>query len=188
VKRTGCVLLLGLALLLPAHADESARDEAALATWRATQGDAVRLFEQALQQEGLAAVLPLHQLLRSASDWKRCEAPPFLLPPEPLWPAVWSTLRLLAELQRRGLLVAVEVHSGHRDATLNACAGGAAGSAHLRSFALDLTPRDGGDPTPALCRFWRDEGSEWRMGFSRYSSGRLHIDTLRWRTWGPACA
>ena len=78
---------------------------------------------------------------------------------------------------------------------LAACAGGAARSAHMRSFALDFTPMDESDITQKLCDFWRAEGKNWNMGLSRYPSGRIHIDTAGFRTWGvnkngatPTCA
>jgi hypothetical protein len=28
------------------------------------------------------------------------------------------------------------------------------------------------------------QGKDWNMGFSRYPSGRIHIDTAGYRTWG----
>lgn len=154
--------------------------------WRVAQEPgAVQAFEQHLQDQGVARVLPLHQLMRSASSWQACGAEPFALPPQAQWPAVVSVLRLLQTLQAAGVVAAeVEVHSGYRGLALNACAQGAAGSAHLRSFAIDFTPVRGVDPTPALCAFWRTEGPTWRMGLSRYPSGRIHIDTAGHRTWG----
>ncbi len=52
--------------------------------------------------------------------------------------------------------------------------------------ALDVTPLEGDDPTPRLCQFWREQGRGWQMGFSRYPSGRLHIDTAGYSSWGAA--
>ncbi|MCW5636902.1 MAG: hypothetical protein KIT17_26465 [Rubrivivax sp.] len=142
-------------------------------------------FAAHLREHGLAGLLPLHELLRSASDWRRCEAEPFALPPAAQWGAVVKVLSLLRELRRAGVLADAEVHSAYRGATLNRCAGGAAGSTHFITFAVDLTPRAGApDPGPALCDFWRTHGPRWQMGLSRYPSGRIHIDTWRHRTWG----
>ncbi len=129
-------------------------------------------------------MVPLHELLRSASDWQGCADQPYALPPQPQWPAVWSTLRLLRELQRQGVLRGFEVVSAHRPEALNRCAGGAARSAHLVHFAVDLLPHDGAAAGERLCRFWREQGPAWQMGLGRYPSGRLHVDTLRHRSWG----
>jgi hypothetical protein len=161
------------------------RGEFAFAAWRPWQGQPLADFERHLLAEGVSQVLPLHQLLRSASSWRECGAEPFALPPREQWPAVASVLRLLQALQAAGAVErALEVHSGYRHPALNVCAQGAAGSAHLRSFAIDFTPLDGSDPTERLCAFWRTQGRAWNMGLSRYPSGRIHIDTAGHRTWG----
>ena len=160
------------------------RDATSFAAWRATQEAAVTEFQQHLAAHQLAGVLAPHELLKSASDWQACLAEPYAVPPREQWPAVLSVLRLLKELQGQGILGPLTVHSGYRGPALNACAGGAPGSAHLRAFAVDVTPQDGVDPTDRLCSFWRAHGRDWRMGFSRYPSGRLHIDTAGYRTWG----
>lgn len=161
------------------------RGPLAFAAWRAGQAPAVDALARHLGEQGVADVLPLHQLLRSASSWQACAAEPFALPPAEQWPAVVQVLRLLQALQAAGVVGrALEIHSGYRGPALNTCAQGAAGSAHLRSFALDFTPAGGLDPTERLCAFWRDQGQSWRMGLSRYPSGRIHIDTAGYRTWG----
>jgi hypothetical protein len=164
------------------------RGPLAFAVWRAGQADGaeqIQAFERHLGQQGVGQVLPLHQLLRSASSWQSCGAEPFALPPPEQWPAAVSVLRLLQALQASGIVgTNLEIHSSYRGPALNACAQGAPGSAHLRSFALDFTPVDGADPTERLCTFWRDQGQAWRMGLSRYPSGRIHIDTAGYRTWG----
>jgi hypothetical protein len=161
------------------------RGPLAFAAWRAGQAPAVDALARHLGEQGVADVLPLHQLLRSATSWQACAAEPFALPPPEQWPAVVQVLRLLQALQAAGVVGrALEIHSGYRGPALNTCAQGAAGSAHLRGFALDFTPVDGLDPTERLCAFWRDQGRTWRMGLSRYPSGRIHIDTAGYRTWG----
>jgi hypothetical protein len=177
--------LLGALLSTLAGCAIAPRGELALAAWRPAQGQPLADFERHLGAEGVLQVLPLHQLLRSASSWQECGAEPFALPPREQWPAVVSVLRLLQALQAEGVVGrALEVHSGYRHPALNACAQGAAGSAHLRSFALDFTPLDGVDPTARLCAFWRVQGRAWNMGLSRYPSGRIHIDTAGYRSWG----
>jgi uncharacterized protein YcbK (DUF882 family) len=173
----------------PARPPPDERDAARLAAWRAAsaaQAAAVERFEQHLRAAGLADEVPLHELLRSASDWQRCAAEPFAVPPDSHWPRVRQLLGLLRELRQRGLLGPLELHSAYRDATLNRCAGGAPGSAHVHAFAVDFTPTDPA-AADALCRFWREHGAGWQMGYGRYPSGRLHLDTWRHRRWGVDC-
>jgi hypothetical protein len=153
--------------------------------WRFWHQGEVERFTQYLDSQGLSEVLPISQLLRSASDWERCDAEPFAVPPQQQWEAVASVLRLLKFLESSGVLSGrIVVYSGYRNPTLNACAGGAAGSAHARGFALDIRVLAAVNPTEALCNFWRMKGKEWNMGFSIYPSGRIHIDTAGYRTWG----
>jgi len=172
------------AALASAPAAAPARGPALFEPWRVANTAAVRELEQHLAQQDLATVLPLEQLLRSASSWHECRAEPYAVPPPAQWPAVVSVLRLLRELRAAGVVGAIEVHSGFREASLNACAGGAPRSAHQRGFAIDFTPVDAPDPTARLCDFWRTHGPRWAMGLSRYPSGRIHIDTAGHRTWG----
>jgi len=167
-----------------APASAPARGAALFEAWRVANTAAMRELEQHLAQQDLATVLPLEQLLRSASSWHECKAEPYAVPPPAQWPAVISVLRLLRELRAAGVVAAIEVHSGFRESSLNTCAGGAPRSAHHRSFAIDFTPVDSPDPTARLCDFWRTHGRRWAMGLSRYPSGRIHIDTSGHRTWG----
>ncbi|HEY4079803.1 MAG TPA: hypothetical protein VGM81_03835 [Burkholderiaceae bacterium] len=167
-----------------ALADEDIRNAEMFASWRAANEPAVTEFAKHLDSAGLAGQVEFLELLRSASDWQRCEAAPFAVPPAAQWPDVDSVLTLVRELRRIGVLGKFEVHSAYRNGALNQCADGAPKSAHFRSFAIDLSPRDGIDPGPALCKFWQEQGRDWKMGLSRYPSGRIHIDTSGYRTWG----
>ncbi|MFM8768981.1 MAG: D-Ala-D-Ala carboxypeptidase family metallohydrolase [Rubrivivax sp.] len=179
------VAALAVTLASLAGCAGSPRGPLAFASWRAANAAQVTAFERHLGEQGVAQVLPLHQLLRSASSWRECASEPFALPPPEHWGAAVSVLRLLQALQAAGVVgTELEVHSAYRGPALNACAQGAAGSAHLRSFALDFTLPSGPDPTGRLCAFWREHGRAWRMGLSRYPSGRIHIDTAGFRTWG----
>ncbi|EKT4521887.1 DUF882 domain-containing protein [Pseudomonas putida] len=176
MKLLACVagLLAGIA-----HADE--RDVWMFAQWA---GDhPTRAFRQMLVAARLYGVVPIHQLLRSASDWRLCRASPFAVPPATHWPQVRATLMLLKTLDEQGILRQFEVVSAYRDPRLNACAGGAVGSAHTRAFAVDVLLPDWADPNP-LCRFWQQHGQAWNMGLGRYPSGRIHLDTAGYRTWG----
>lgn len=189
-------LVLLLLLTLSSHgawAHETRTDQL-FQQWRAGREAQVQAFQTFLQGEKLGDVISLAQLLRTASDWQRCHAEPFEVPPPSNWPDVASTLRLVAELKQRQLLPPFEVHSAYRNPALNECAHGAAQSAHKTHFALDIvTVGDQSVLIDGLCRFWRTNGQHWNMGLSRYSSGRIHIDTKRYRTWGsigktPLCA
>lgn len=176
MKLLACVagLLAGIA-----HADE--RDVWMFAQWA---GDhPTHAFRQMLVDARLYGVVPIHQLLRSASDWRLCRASPFAVPPATQWPQVRATLMLLKTLDEQGILRQFEVVSAYRDPRLNACAGGAVGSAHTRAFAVDVLLPAWADPNP-LCRFWQQHGQAWNMGLGRYPSGRIHLDTAGYRTWG----
>lgn len=179
--------LLAVALLSlatgTAHAQDDDRDAALYAAWLPARLPQVRAFEAYLAGQKVAGVVPTYQLLRSASMWKDCGAQPFQLPPRAQWPQVRDTLALLRELRRTGVLGPFAVVSAYRDAALNRCAGGSARSAHLRRFAVDITPLAPWDDQ-RLCAFWRAEGARWNMGLSRYPSGRIHVDRAGWRTWG----
>jgi hypothetical protein len=188
------VLLLLLTLSIHGAWAHETRTDQLFQQWRAGREAQVQAFHTFLQGEKLGDVIPLAQLLRTASDWQRCHAEPFEVPPPSNWPDVASTLRLVAELKQRQLLPPFEVHSAYRNPALNECAHGAAQSAHKTHFALDIvTVGDQSVWIAGLCRFWRTNGQHWNMGLSRYSSGRIHIDTKRYRTWGnigktPLCA
>lgn len=172
--------VLTWAFLLSAHADQ--RDEKMFEEWARNVGTGD--FEQSVESAGLSGVVPLFQLLRTASDWKRCGGPAFEIPPAAAWPEVNSVLSLVKELKRRRILTDFEVVSTYRNTTLNACSRGVPSSAHTRKFAIDLILRgDKADQVP-LCNFWRTEGKAWKMGLSRYPSGRIHLDTDRYRSWG----
>jgi hypothetical protein len=152
--------------------------------WRARHITEVTQLEAHLIEHDITHVLPLNQILRTASDWHDCAQEPYAVPPQRQWDSLVRVLRLVGALRVAGILGEVEVHSGYRNAYLNNCAGGAARSAHLRSFALDISPLNDADLTEKLCAFWRAEGKNWDMGLSRYPSGRIHLDTAGFRSWG----
>lgn len=153
--------------------------------WYKQHEQEVQAYSRYLARRNLAEVLPMSQLLRSASAWQECQAEQFVVPPEQQWEAVTSVLRLMKHLATSGVIKGrIEVHSSYRNPALNECAGGAARSTHTSSFALDITVNDDQAAGEALCEFWRTQGEHWNMGFGVYPSGRLHIDTKRYRTWG----
>ncbi len=179
-----CVLLI-VVLLFISSCSTTKLAPYNFSLWRFWHQGDVELFTQYLESQGLSEVLPISQLLRSASDWEQCNAEPFAVPPQQQWEAVASVLRLLKFLESSGVVSGrIVVYSAYRNPALNACAGGAANSAHARSFALDIRVLGSVNPAKALCSFWRTNGKEWNMGFSVYPSGRIHIDTAGYRTWG----
>ena len=182
--RARAIAFIAVAALAGCSPLGETRTQESFQAWRAASGESVPAFEAHLRQNDLESVVPLHELLRTASAWEECGGPPYAVPPAAQWPSVRSTLLLLKELRRQAVLGDFEVHSAFRDEELNRCAGGAKGSAHFRAFALDLTPRVDDGAGQRLCDFWRQNGATWNMGLSRYPSGRIHIDTSGYRTWG----
>lgn len=177
-------LALTLALAAAPSWAQETRDAAGFAAWREAHPAPVAAFQKFLEEAGVGQLVELHELLRSASDWQVCDDQPYALPPPEHWPAAVRVLQLLKELRAAGVLGRIEVHSTYRNPRLNACAGGAERSAHLRAYAIDFTPLEGDDPTDRLCSFWRERGPAWDMGLGRYRSGRIHVDTAGHRSWG----
>ena len=153
--------------------------------WRASNADPVAAFEAYLRLEGVDELVPLPRLLRTSANWQTCHAAPFEVPPANQWRDVVDVLRLMQDLQALGVLGEFEVHSTYRNPSLNACVGGASRSAHALAWAVDFTPRQPADAQARICNYWREQGQARRMGLGRYPSGRLHVDTYGWRSWGP---
>lgn len=176
-------LIVGLVLfnvLTTAFAE--VRDEMFFEEWMRNQSTSD--YDRFLQTAELFDVIPIHQLLRTASDWEKCGGPPFEMPPRNNWKDVKKVLLLINKLQKDFILTNFEVVSGYRNNSLNRCAGGAPHSSHAERFAVDLILTDHPSQSIRLCNFWLKEGQRWNMGLSRYPSGRLHIDASGYRTWG----
>ncbi|NPC54548.1 D-Ala-D-Ala carboxypeptidase family metallohydrolase [Caenimonas soli] len=170
-------LLVGACSFLPVEAELEAFTQ-----W--ARSAPVSEFEQYLATSNLDGVIPTRQLVRTATDWRKCGGPRFELPPRAQWLDVAKVLTLVAELKSRKILADFEAVSNFRNPELNACAGGARDSAHTQAFAIDVISRDGKIDEALLCDFWRTDGKAWDMGVSRYPSGRIHLDTSGYRTWG----
>jgi hypothetical protein len=187
MRRAAVTLLLVVSIALGsanAEAPDSGFEQwSHAATGRAED---VHAFQAYLQRQGVGGVLPLAQLLRNATSWRSCVASPYILPPRALWPNVVPTLRFINAhiVPALGPVAAV---SGYRSPQLNACAGGAAHSAHALYFALDLVPEKAmtrGELIAAVCLLHARFGAAYHVGLGFYQGLRFHIDTYGFRRWG----
>jgi hypothetical protein len=153
------------------------------APWHAA---AVKSFNDYLVYYGVGGIVPTWQLLRTASDWQKCGAQPFEVPPGEDWPNVVQTLRYIRE-QVVPVVGPVEPVSVYRNALLNQCAHGAQESAHRFMQAVDLVPlrpitRDA--LIQQLCAVHARNGAPYGVGLGFYVGLRFHIDSRKFRTWG----
>jgi len=147
---------------------------------------AVRAFNQYLATYQVAGIVPTWQLLRTASDWQKCGAPAFEVPPAEAWPNLVQTLRYVRD-RVVPLVGPVEPVSVYRNPLLNQCAGGAEESAHRFMQALDLVPlrpisREA--LIRALCGLHARGGEPYGVGLGFYVGLRFHIDSRKYRKWG----
>lgn len=153
-------------------------------------------YKNYLKQRQADFIVPDYQMLRSAREWRNCNASEYSVPPAEMWEYAVPTLKLLNILKDQGIISTdnIEVTSSYRTPYLNSCAGGAKSSSHIKNAAIDfrIGPEN---PTPeetykiqqtkvALCHFWQTQGKYYNMGVGIYESGQIHIDTLGFRTWG----
>ena len=151
--------------------------------WRAGQ---VRLFHDYLTATGVSYVAPTWQLLRTASDWKRCGAEPFEVPPADEWPNIVNTLRYVRD-HVVPAIGPVEPVSVFRNESLNRCAGGAPESVHQSMSAIDFVPVrpiERNDMIRRLCAEHQRQGPRFNAGLGFYARMRFHVDSWRYRTWG----
>lgn len=149
----------------------------------------VRAFHNYLVTNGVGGVAPTWQLLRTASEWQRCGADPFEVPPTADWPNIVETLRFVRD-NIVPVLGPVEPVSVYRNPMLNACAGGAQTSTHREMGAVDIVPlrpitREA--LMVQLCAIHTaHSGSNNGLGF--YKGLRFHIDARKYREWGTSGA
>lgn len=146
----------------------------------------VKSFNDYLSTYGVSGVVPTWQLLRTASDWYKCSAPAFEVPPSEEWPNVVQTLRYVRD-QVVPILGPVEPVSVYRNPDLNQCAGGARESAHRFMQAVDMVPlrpitRD--QMIRTLCAVHARSGQAYGVGLGFYVGLRFHVDSRKFRTWG----
>jgi hypothetical protein len=182
-----------LAFSAPARAQQlpEGQGEAEYRAWLAASPGtraSVLSFESWQGAAGVYGVLPTWQVIRTASMWRVCNGPPFEVPPPHHWPGMAKTLRFIRD-HVRPALGPVEAVSGYRNEALNACAQGAATSAHRDFFALDLVPErpiERGELFRTLCRLHARHGRASGVGLGFYAFQRFHIDTRSFRRWGSA--
>jgi hypothetical protein len=159
----------------------------ARASWRPVY---VKAFNDYLVSNGVGGVAPTWQILRTATDWQKCGAEPFEVPPSYAWPNIVAALRYVGAFVEP-VIGPVEVVSVYRNPRLNACAGGAPESTHRTMGAVDMVPLR---PTTrealmsSLCRVHVGSGSWNSIGLGFYRGLRFHIDAKKFREWGTAGA
>ena len=150
----------------------------------------VKAFNSYLVTYGVGGVVPTWQLLRTATDWQRCAAQPFEVPPTAAWPNIVAALRYVGAYVMPKL-GAVEAVSVYRNPSLNACAGGARESTHKEMGAIDmvpLTPITREALMTRLCGIHQGSGERFLIGLGLYKGLRFHIDARKYREWGMAGA
>ncbi len=155
----------------------------AAAGWRPMY---VRAFHNYLVTHGVAGVAPTWQLLRTATDWQKCAADPYEVPPTGEWPNIVATLRYIAA-HVVPVMGPVEPVSVYRNPALNICAGGAATSTHREMGAVDMVPlrpisREA--LMTMLCGIHAASHASTNAGLGFYKGLRFHIDSRKYREWG----
>ena len=196
------ILLLSMMLALPSAAlaqatrfnpaadyITSGQDEPGYRAWLAAvpyRAMFVQGFDHYLTTYGVSGIVPTWQLMRTATDWKRCGAEPFEVPPPGEWVHLVETLRYI-RAHVIPVVGPVEPVSVFRNPVLNACAGGAPESAHRHLFAVDmvpLRPTDRNSLIRGLCAIHAWQGSGFDVGMGFYKGLRFHVDSMRYRKWG----
>lgn len=197
-------LLLPLLLCIPASLDSQAFDPVsdyvtagqdepgyrawmAQASWRPVY---VKAFNDYLTQNGVGGVVPTWQLLRTATDWRKCGADPFEVPPTSGWPNIVAALRYIGSVVEPEI-GPVEPVSVYRNPALNSCAGGAPESTHRTVGAIDMVPLrpvSRGQLMMHLCKVHVRDGSWNNVGLGFYKGLRFHIDAKKYREWGTTGA
>ena len=165
------------------------QDEAGYRNWylsSVAHGIAIRSFNDYLTTYGVGNVVPTWQLLRTASDWQKCGAAPFEVPPTQDWPNVVQALRYIRD-KVVPAVGPVEPVSVYRNELLNRCAGGAQESAHRFMQAVDVVPLypiTRAQLIDRLCAIHARTGEGYGVGLGFYVGLRFHIDSRKFRTWG----
>lgn len=146
----------------------------------------VKSFNDYLTTYGVGGIVPTWQMLRTASDWQKCGAQPFEVPPTQDWPNVVQALRYIRDLVIPAI-GPVEPVSVYRNPLLNQCAGGAQESAHRFMQAVDMVPLRPITRTALIeqmCATHARHGADYGVGLGFYVGLRFHVDSRKFRTWG----
>jgi Peptidase M15 len=146
----------------------------------------IKTFDGFLKTEGVSDVIPLSQLLRSDTKWRKCGAEPFSVPPEAQWPHIVPTLKLIRQ-EVQPTLGPIEALSVYRSPDINTCIKGASRSFHLRFYAIDMRPAKRvarAELIEKLCALHAQKGKALNIGLGIYGGTRFHIDTAGYRRWG----
>jgi hypothetical protein len=171
------------AYVTPGQDEPGYRRWVGASSWRPVY---VKAFNNYLTTYGVGGVVPTWQLLRTASDWHKCGAQPYEVPPTSAWPNIVAALRYVGAyvIPRIGPVEAVSVY---RNPALNACAHGAPTSTHLHMGGVDMVPlrpisREA--LMSELCAIHHASGSANATGLGFYKGLRFHIDARKYREWG----
>jgi len=159
----------------------------ARANWRPVY---VKAFNDYLVANGVGGVAPTWQILRTATDWQKCGAEPFEVPPSYAWPNIVAALRYVGAYVEP-VIGPIEIVSVYRNDRLNACAGGAPESTHRTMGAVDMVPLRPVTRSAlmsSLCRIHLSSGPLNGIGLGFYKGLRFHIDARKFREWGTAGA
>jgi hypothetical protein len=168
------------------------QDEPGYQSWYKAAGSRqvyVRAFHNYLVTYGVSGVVPTWQLLRTASQWQRCGAEPFEVPPTEDWGNIVATLRFI-----RAYIVPVigpvEPVSVYRNPMLNVCAGGAETSTHREMGAVDIVPLRPISRESLMFQLCTIHAAhpDSNNGLGFYKGLRFHIDARKYREWGTAGA
>ena len=146
----------------------------------------MRSFRTFLTEHGVLDVLPVWQIVRTASSWRECDASRFEVAPAQQWSNIVQTLAFVKN-EVRPAIGEVEALSGFRNDRLNGCSNGKPRSAHRLFFAMDLVPVDDvarTDMIARLCTAHASRGAQYRTGLGFYSGARFHVDSNGYRKWG----
>jgi hypothetical protein len=191
-RRLSLLFLFGFFLTAPALAQAPARfSETAFSSWRDAQPERQHQFssfQTFLAQNDVADIIPAYQLWRTSSSSAQCRTDAFVIPDRAHWPHIVITLRFVRD-QVQPAIGPVEAVSGYRNELLNTCSGGAKRSAHRTYYALDLVPLrpdlHRNMLIQRMCAVHAAKGAQYNIGLGFYSARRFHVDSLRFRRWGP---
>ena len=164
-------------------------DRATFDRWLAVdppRSESFRRFEALLAREGVADVVPSYELWLTDQNGPKCDAEPFIAPPEETWLHILPALRFIRD-HIEPAIGDVRVVSAYRDEAFNTCVRGAPRSAHREYYALDLVPDRAINRATlirTLCPIHSDQGAAAQIGLGIYAGQRFHIDARGFRGWG----